>query len=47
MWRVQLSQVPVNRKVLGFPLGSRLMCPIMAPQVPIRVLGSWLVPVMP
>lgn len=44
MRRVQLSQVPVNRKVLGFPLGSRLTCPILDPQMTIRVPGSWLVP---
>lgn len=36
MRRVQLSQVPMNSKVSGFPPHSGVVCPILCPCVPIR-----------
>ena len=36
MRRVQLSQVPMKNKVLGFLPRSRVVCPILSPHVPVR-----------
>jgi len=44
MRRVQLSQVLVSSRVLGFPPRSRVLCPILSPRVP---TGPALLPACP